>query len=71
MSVIDFDGDWTANAERAIQLKLGTGTGTNIDIVASKATHSAAPSWGERGRLVTRGLNLDFNDNLAPTITFA
>lgn len=70
-SVIDFDTDWTNNAERAVQLKLGTGTGTNIDINASKATHRSAPTWGERGRLVTRGLNLDFNDNTGPTITFA
>ena len=71
MSVIDFDGDWTANAERAVQLKMGSGTGgTAIDINATKATHSSAPRWGERGRLVTRGLNLDFNDDLAPTISF-
>lgn len=69
-ATINFDTDWVNNAERAVQLKLGTGTGTNIDINASKAAHSAAPSWGERQRLVTRGLNLDFNDDLAPTITF-
>ena len=70
-SVIDFNGDWVANAERAVQLKIGSGTGGNcIDINASKASHSSAPSWGERGRLVTRGLNLDFNDDTGPTISF-
>lgn len=66
----DFDSDWVNNTERAIALTLGSGTGTGITIAASKAAHSAAPSWGNRQRFVTRGLNLDFNDDAAPTITF-
>lgn len=70
-SVVDFDGDWDANEERAIELILGTDVNNEITIAASLAAHSAAPNWGERGRLVTRGLNLDFNDDAAPTITFA
>lgn len=68
---IDGDADWVANSERAVSLALGSTANNTITIAASKATHSSAPSWGERQRLVTRGFNLDFNDDSAPTIVFS
>ena len=68
---IDGDSDWVANSERAVSLVLGSSANNTITIAASKATHSSAPSWGERQRLVTRGFNLDFNDDSAPTIVFS
>jgi len=70
-TAIDPDADWVANSERAISLVLGSSANNTMTIAASKATHSSAPSWGERQRLVTRGFNLDFNDDSAPTIVFS
>lgn len=68
---IDGDADWVANSERAISLALGSTANNTITIAATKASHSAAPNWGNRQRLVTRGFNLDFNDDAAPTIVFS
>lgn len=70
-TTIDGDADWVANSERAVSLALGSSANNTITIAGTKATHSAAPDWGERQRLVTRGFNLDFNDDSAPTIVFS
>lgn len=70
-TTLNVDGDWVNNTERAISLVLGSSANNTITIAATKAAHNAAPNWGARQRLVTRGLNLDFNDDLAPTIVFS
>lgn len=70
-SVVDFDADWTNNAERALSLVLGSSATNIITIAATKCSQNAPPGFGERSRLATRIVSLDINDDAAPTIVFS